>query len=634
MDFVRCPVCFENFSLEKRPMTICANGHSLCEQCSTTIRSRATATCCTCRGRLLPSPIPNISVLNMIEQIHDIMVEIQVIEANELTIEPTPFGYGGNADVFRAKWKGETVAVKRIRTGVSDTRQMAQLKAEIAVHVGLRHPCIISLFGFTAIGGGREIVMEYAERGSLKCNWRSVEEAQHIDWGLDVVHGLEFLHSRKIVHRDLKPENILIAQDNRAKICDFGMARLLATIQHNTAGVGTPKYTAPELVNSRATYSKDVDIYSLAMIFYEMFSGQIAFEDQDPFQLLTTIYLNRERPTFSSTFPSHMLRANIESGWSQDATDRCDLDDFRETLLEMKFSEVSPTNTIATRQTVSVSMEEQARSTQLILLDYSRTIEMNWPAQSDDTTRRIECMMDSMRKSSSFRNVFNDNILNATLQVPKHLFFDLDEFKRLAGVDDDSVCLERIYSYAQAQRVNRNQNMSSTEITCAQLSLIPLNAGDRVLFIGAKGGYIQTIAAQIVGLQGEIWICSQDRDGIKHVENVRKTHIPIILRQIIKSVLVSDSHDIVQIRSALESHIESIDDYFNAILICGTISQEVLENFEQLLTIDGQLLAPIELDEDSQKFSILHKTRNNRTGQVTSNERVLKDWGVRFQSVQ
>lgn len=200
MDFVRCPICYENFSQEKRPMTICSNGHSVCEQCSINSQIRA-AICCICRGDVLSSPIPNIIVLNMVEAIHDSMVRIQIIEANELSIEPTPFAHGGNADIFRAKWKGETVAIKRIRIGVTDMRQLAQLKAEIAIHVGLRHPCITALFGFTSNGNGREIVVEYAERGPLSQNLRSANQTQLIDWGLDVINGLEFLHSRKIVHR-------------------------------------------------------------------------------------------------------------------------------------------------------------------------------------------------------------------------------------------------------------------------------------------------------------------------------------------------------------------------------------------------------------------------------------------------
>lgn len=59
-------------------------------------------------------------------------------------------------------------------------------------------------------------------------------------------------------------------------------------------------------------YGEEVDVYSLSLILYEMFSGEIAFHDQDMLQLVTTIYVNKERPTFTSTFPSQLLRAIIE----------------------------------------------------------------------------------------------------------------------------------------------------------------------------------------------------------------------------------------------------------------------------------------------------------------------------------
>lgn len=67
-------------------------------------------------------------------------------------------------------------------------------------------------------------------------------------------------------------------------------------------------------MKARSAYGKEADIYSLSLILYEMFSGEIAFQDQDMFQLFTTIYVNKERPTFNSKFPSQLLSAIIEWG--------------------------------------------------------------------------------------------------------------------------------------------------------------------------------------------------------------------------------------------------------------------------------------------------------------------------------
>ncbi|CAF1319721.1 unnamed protein product [Adineta steineri] len=634
MDRIQCPICLENFSNEKKPMIICSNGHSMCQGCFDNIKSSTNPECSICRTDLLPVPIINRDILGLIDAVYETMAAIPVIKAEELIIEPKPFGYGGSADVFRAQWNRQTVVIKRLRTGTTDPKQLSQLKGEISMHVGLRHPCIIPLFGYTSNGNGKEIVMEYAERGSLNQNWQNVDKTQLINWALDIIDGLQYLHSRKISHRDLKPENILIAQDNRAKLSDFGMARVLATIQHNTSGSGTPKYTAPELFDADMKYGPEVDIYSLSMILYEMFSGTVAFENLSPHQLLVAVSVHQKRPTFESTFPKK-LQNTIELGWSHEAKDRCKLNDFLQVLLEMKNPSISlPNNQIPSMgETIRVSMFEQADNTQMKLLDYSPIIEMKWATQNEQTKLFIETMIKDMRQSSSFAKIFSDTIINAMLQVPKHLFVDMDIYKKSIKIDDTNECLKAIYKPSGALRVSETQNMSSTEITCAQLSFIPMNSGDRVLFLGAKGGYIQTIAAQIVGFQGQVWICSQDDQGLKHVENVLKNHVPPILRQTIKCVLVKNIQNVNEIKKELEKHCKSIEQYFNTIHVCGAISQDSLEYFQEFLKVEGEILAPINIDEKTQKFTILHKTRNDISGQITLNKRILNDWGIIFGAV-
>ena len=182
-------------------MILCSNGHSVCQSCLKEIEQSRSPLCPTCRQELLKEPIINRDVLDVMRAVYESMAAIPVIKAEELVVEPKPFGFGGNADIFRAQWKRQTVVIKRLRTGTINDKQASQLKAEISLHVGLRHPCIISLYGYTSNGSGQEIVMEYAERGSLNNNWRGVDQNQLIDWGLDVIDGLQYLHSRRITHR-------------------------------------------------------------------------------------------------------------------------------------------------------------------------------------------------------------------------------------------------------------------------------------------------------------------------------------------------------------------------------------------------------------------------------------------------
>ena len=388
------------------------------------------------------------------------------------------------------------------------------------------------------------------------------------------------------------------------------------------------------MLEPNVKYGPEVDVYSVALIFYEMFSGKMAFENMNPHQLLTAIYLRKKRPDFDSKFPAK-LRDTIERGWSHEPKDRCPIEDFLQVLLEMKNPSLTNFQLPSIGETIRVSMVEQADHTQMSLLPYSPMTEMKWPTQSEETKKLIEQMITDMRASSSFAEIFSDSVINAMSQIPKHCFVDMAVFKQASKVSDDNQCLKSIYHPAQALRASATQNMSSTEITSAQLSLIPLNSGDRVLFLGAKGGYIQTIAAQIVGFQGEVWICSQDQQGLQHVEEVLKKHVPTILRQIIKCVLVRDTQDANEVKKELEEqhHLSSVDHYFNTIHVCGSISQASLERFQRLMKIDGQLLAPINIDEKTQKFTILHKLRDQTSGQVTINRRILNDWGIIFGSV-
>ncbi|CAF1676585.1 unnamed protein product [Adineta ricciae] len=341
--------------------------------------------------------------------------------------------------------------------------------------------------------------------------------------------------------------------------------------------------------------------------------------------------MKNQRPGFDSTFPIK-LREKIESGWSYKPADRCKLNDFLQVLLQMKNpSSIRQHSPIG--ETTGVTMLEQANHVQKKLLDYSPIIEMQWATQTDQIKSLIENMVKEMRQSSSFSKIFPDTVINATLQVPKHLFVDMKVFKSITKINDDNQCLAKIYQYKEALRASQEQNISSTEITCTQLSLIPLNSGDRVLFLGAKAGYIQTIAAQTVGFQGQVWICSQDEQGLQHIGNVLKDHVPAILKQIIKCVSVKNVQNASDVKQALEKHIKPAEDYFNVIHVCGAIPQDSLETFQKLLKIEGQLLAPINIDENNQKFTILHKTRDHVTGQIKLNKRILHDWGIIFAPV-
>src|SRR5947209_858916 len=129
------------------------------------------------------------------------------------------------------------------------------------------------------------MVMPYIEHGTLRDRLvrglLSLEEAGII---LEqIASALQFAHEQGIVHRDIKPSNILMRDDHYAYLADFGLAKSLeegSTITQSGNLLGTPEYMAPELAEGPATTSSD--LYALAVLLYQMVTGQVPFSGETP----------------------------------------------------------------------------------------------------------------------------------------------------------------------------------------------------------------------------------------------------------------------------------------------------------------------------------------------------------------
>jgi serine/threonine protein kinase len=100
---------------------------------------------------------------------------------------------------------------------------------------------------------------------------------------LGILTGVEYLHSVNIIHRDIKDQNILIDDDGNARICDFGLARIvkkdLDKRRRLTYGVGTLPYKSPEILAPNEDYSESVDMWSIGVLFYQLYTGKWPFND-------------------------------------------------------------------------------------------------------------------------------------------------------------------------------------------------------------------------------------------------------------------------------------------------------------------------------------------------------------------
>jgi serine/threonine protein kinase len=122
---------------------------------------------------------------------------------------------------------------------------------------------------------------------------------------LDIADGMRFLHDSNIIHRDLKSANILLDRDGRCKIADFGLSTLKeSTAASQTAGLmATPAWTDPEVALG-AKFSNASDVYSFGVVVWEIFSGEVPWDDMTLVAIVTQVAVQGKRLTIPETFPS------------------------------------------------------------------------------------------------------------------------------------------------------------------------------------------------------------------------------------------------------------------------------------------------------------------------------------------
>jgi len=200
-----------------------------------------------------------------------------------LTLE-AELGRGGMGRVFRARDErlGRAVAVKVLRPeSAADPDFRARFAREARTLARLEHPGIVAVHDFgTTAAGDAYLVMQLVSGGSL-AGRLPLPVPEAIDIALQVCEALVYAHGRGVVHRDIKPENVLIGDDGRARLSDFGIARLLEPAAQDDAGpltrpslvLGTPGYMAPE---ARAGAAPDprADVFAVGALLAHMLTGR------------------------------------------------------------------------------------------------------------------------------------------------------------------------------------------------------------------------------------------------------------------------------------------------------------------------------------------------------------------------
>jgi eukaryotic-like serine/threonine-protein kinase len=218
-------------------------------------------------------------------------------------------GAGGMGEVYRARDTrlGREIALKILPPHVAaDPGRRARFEQEARAVAALNHPNIVSVFDIGETSGISYIVTELVEGTSLRDVSLNVRKI--IDVAAQVAEGLAAAHRAGITHRDLKPDNIMLTPDGRAKILDFGLAKVTpkgtgdrnemetAIISNTQSGVvmGTVGYMSPEQVRARPLDPRS-DIFSFGLVFYELLANQHPFLRESSAEVMSAIV--REEPS-------------------------------------------------------------------------------------------------------------------------------------------------------------------------------------------------------------------------------------------------------------------------------------------------------------------------------------------------
>ncbi len=244
-----------------------------------------------------------------------------------------------------------------------------------------------------------------------------------------------------------------------------------------------------------------------------------------------------------------------------------------------------------TQNEQSITVQNKIKETTSIKLAYERI----WPKIDSNLSRKLrEKMVTVIQNDPYHRTIVNPVVLGAMRIVPRHIFANLDYFEDEELTFLEPKLLKQLYQPDKPMRITINTNSSTPSVIAIMMSLFQMKPNDKILFVGAKGGYIQSIAAEIVGAKGRINIYSKDQEAIIRNENICNSQTPY--GNIMKWLYGDSFKDVTRLYSYAP---------FNCIFICGQINY-IPKQFLALLEDKGILIAPIG-GQKQQEFTIFEK---------------------------
>mmetsp|Transcript_38653 Transcript_38653/g.79273 ORF Transcript_38653/g.79273 Transcript_38653/m.79273 type:complete len:412 (+) Transcript_38653:98-1333(+) len=192
-------------------------------------------------------------------------------------------GGGTGGDVYVCRWRGTKCAAKVLTNESKVSVEYEDMVNQISIMSHLRHPNLVMFMGAVTISQPMIVLSEFMDGGSIEDRYNQEYKAhgkhwrpprsQLLRWMVDLSRAVCFLHScsTPVIHRELKPSTLVLTSDNQLKVSAFGLSKTLNVAENSEED---KVYMAPEILRGEDNYSEKVDIYSMAMIFYYMVTGQ------------------------------------------------------------------------------------------------------------------------------------------------------------------------------------------------------------------------------------------------------------------------------------------------------------------------------------------------------------------------
>jgi serine/threonine protein kinase len=281
-------------------------------------------------------------------------------------------GSGTEACVMKAKWESRPIAIKKFR-GIPST---TQFQRELSIMSLVQHPNLLRCYGGYSDTKKDEyyLVMDLmdtdvhaalhspaanqvnsspvsltrsdprsasplrnsapspANTTGSKRTW-DIRYPQMLKIALHTARGLEYLHDCNLIHRDLKSVNLLIDEHYNAKVCDFGLSRIIAPKNQNMTGnVGTVSWIAPE-VFEKQPYDAKADVYSFGVVMWELYTKQVPFQDLNTFEIPIAV-IKGERPAIPKECPKEYAKL-MQSCWHKKPAKRPTFQKIVKSLLKL-----------------------------------------------------------------------------------------------------------------------------------------------------------------------------------------------------------------------------------------------------------------------------------------------------------